>query len=107
MQTPSWFHNSIFPLFLIVVCPPAAFLMWTINADYHGSNTQFFHNQLQKAGVKPNAAAKVIINGIQKGKTRIFISDGRAHDILARIMPGSVEIVIRFMMKKLLKIKIR
>lgn len=47
MTTPSWFHNSIFPLFLIVVCPPVAFLMWTINADYQGSVLIFWQEMME------------------------------------------------------------
>lgn len=47
MTTPSWFRNSIFPLFLIVVCPPAAFLMWTINSDYQGSVLVFWQDIVQ------------------------------------------------------------
>jgi NAD(P)-dependent dehydrogenase (short-subunit alcohol dehydrogenase family) len=78
----------------------------TINADYLGGNTDLFHKQLQNKGTKPAEAAKIILNGIQKGKVRIFISDGRYHDILMRIIPSNVGGVLRFFMK-LLKIKIR
>ena len=38
------FHNSIFPLFLILVCPPTAMLMWYINVDMQGSVLEFWNN---------------------------------------------------------------
>ena len=37
------FHDSIFPLFLILVCPPTAMLMWYINVDMQGSLLEFWH----------------------------------------------------------------
>ena len=37
-----WFHHSLFPLFLIVVCPLTALLMWVINVDYGGSLLHFW-----------------------------------------------------------------
>lgn len=58
----------------------------TINADYHNDNTESFHKGLQK-GTQPSEAAAIILKGILKDKGRIFISDGRMQDWLARILP--------------------
>ena len=77
----------------------------TLNADYHNSGTQKFHEQLQK-GVKPADAARIILKGVQKNTGRIFISDGQAQDIIARLLPTANVDVIRLFMK-LKKVKIR
>jgi 7-dehydrocholesterol reductase len=38
----SWFRSTIFPLFLITVCPPTTVLLWIITVGYGGSLTRFF-----------------------------------------------------------------
>lgn len=70
----------------------------TLNADYHGKNTQKFHKELQR-GTQPDKAAQIILRGIRKKRDRIFISDGRQHDILARLLPTSSTKVIKMIMK--------
>ena len=70
----------------------------TLNADYHDSNTQRFHDELQK-GVKPRDAARIILEGVRKNKARIMISDGWAQDVLARLLPTNYVSVVRLIMK--------
>ena len=70
----------------------------TLNADHHNSSTQRFHEDLQK-GTKPRDAARIILKGIQNNTPRIMISDGWAHDLLARLSPAANVHVIRAMMK--------
>lgn len=77
----------------------------TLNADYHNSSTQRFHEDLQR-GVKPRDAARIILKGVQNNKARIMISDGWAHDLLARLSPANNVHVIRWTMK-LRKIEVR
>lgn len=69
------------------------------NADRQGSNSDFFHEMLQKRGASPEEAAKRILDGILKNKPRIFISDGQAHDLLARLMPEDSGSVVSGIMK--------
>jgi hypothetical protein len=54
---------------------------------------------LQEKGASPAEAAKIILKGIRKNKSRIFISDGRAQDIIARLFPSSLHKIIGLMMK--------
>jgi hypothetical protein len=54
---------------------------------------------LQERGAKPQKAAEIILNGILKKKARIFISDGRIQDIIARLFPSSIHLVIRMLLK--------
>jgi hypothetical protein len=68
-----------------------------LNAAYHGSSTQKFHEELQR-GVKPRDAAVTILTGIQKNKARIMISDGGSHDRLARLLPASYVGIVRLLM---------
>lgn len=44
MRKTHWFHHSFFPLFLIIVCPFTALLMWHINTANHGSMTAFIQS---------------------------------------------------------------
>lgn len=80
------------------VHPGAVATNITLNADYHGSSTQKFHEQLQ-AGTSPQKAAAIICDGMLKNRSRIFISDGRLQDWLARIIPSHYDKVIRLVMK--------
>lgn len=70
------------------VHPGAVATNITLNADYHGERTESFHKALQK-GTPPDKAAQKILKGIRRNKGRIFISDGRAQDVLARLFPTS------------------
>jgi NAD(P)-dependent dehydrogenase (short-subunit alcohol dehydrogenase family) len=70
----------------------------TLNADYHNSGTQRFHRMLQK-GTPPAEAAQIILRGVKRRTGRIFISDGRAQDILARLLPSTYLYLVRWMMK--------
>lgn len=80
------------------VHPGAVATNITLNADYHGSSTQKFHEQLQ-AGTPPQEAAKIICDGILKNRSRIFISDGRLQDWMARLIPTQYDKIIRLIMK--------
>lgn len=71
----------------------------SLNAPHQGPRTQQFHELLQKKGVSPQHAAGVILKGILRNKSRIFISDGRAQDLIARLMPGSVHHLIKLLMR--------
>lgn len=80
------------------VHPGAVATNITLNADYHNSSTQNFHRMLQK-GTLPERAAAIILHGIQKNIGRIFISDGRAQDVLARLFPSSYMRVVALLMR--------
>ena len=80
------------------VHPGAVATNITLNADYHGSGTQKFHEQLQN-GTPPQEAARIIVDGIQKKRARIFISDGRIQDVVARVMPTLYLKLIKPIMK--------
>lgn len=82
------------------VHPGAVATNITLNADYHNSSTAHFHAQLQR-GTPPAKAAQIILTGIQRNRGRIFISDGRAQDILARLLPTSYISVLRLIMRAL------
>lgn len=85
-------------LSLHTVHPGAVATNITLNADHHNSSTKHFHAELQK-GVQPLDAAKIILRGVQKNVGRIFISDGRAQDILARLMPSAYVHVVQWLMR--------
>ena len=87
------------------VHPGAVATNITLNADYHGSSTQKFHDQLQ-AGTSPQRAAQLILKGIRKNTGRIFISDGKVQDILARLLPNGYVWVVKQALK-LKKVEIR
>ena len=42
-RVPTWVHNTFVPLFLLTVCPPAAFVFWYINTSLGGSFMAFWH----------------------------------------------------------------
>ncbi len=81
------------------VHPGAVATNISLNAEYQGEKTRNFHELLQRRGVKPEKAAEVILKGIRKKKSRIFISDGRIQDIIARLFPSGIHHVIRMVMK--------
>lgn len=87
------------------VHPGAVATNITLNADYHGSSTQKFHDQLQ-AGTSPQRAAQLILKGIRKNTGRIFISDGKVQDMLARALPNGYVSVVKLALK-LKKVEIR
>lgn len=70
----------------------------TLHSDYQNGGNEKFHQHLQN-GASPASAANTILNGVIKNKGRIFISDGRLHDLLARFIPDYSHHVIRLMMK--------
>lgn len=70
----------------------------TLNADYHNSGAERFHRMLQQ-GTPPAKAAQIILRGVQRNIGRIFISDGRAQDILARLLPDAYLRVVRWTMR--------
>lgn len=80
------------------VHPGAVATNITLNADYHGSSTQKFHEQLQ-AGTPPQKAAEIICDGILKNSPRIFISDGRLQDWMARLIPTQYDKIVKLIMK--------
>jgi NAD(P)-dependent dehydrogenase (short-subunit alcohol dehydrogenase family) len=80
------------------VHPGAVATNITINADHHNTSTQKFHEELQR-GTQPADAAKIILRGVQKNVGRIFISDGRVQDILARLFPTGSMYIIKFLMR--------
>lgn len=82
------------------VHPGAVATNITLNADYHNSSTKHFHAQLQR-GTPPAKAAQIILRGVVRNQGRIFISDGRAQDILARLLPTSYVSVVRVIMRLL------
>ena len=48
-RVPSWIHNSLVPLFLLVVCPPTVFVFWHINTSLGGSFMAFW-NEVHQFG---------------------------------------------------------
>lgn len=80
------------------VHPGAVATNITLNADYHNSGTERFHRMLQQ-GTSAARAAEIILRGVQRGTGRIFISDGRAQDLLARLLPDAYIAVVRWMMR--------
>jgi len=81
------------------VHPGAVATNITLNADYHNSSTQRFHRMLQK-GTPAATAAQIILRGVQRNTGRIFISDGRAQDLLARLLPNAYLHVVRWIMRQ-------
>ena len=71
----------------------------TLHADYQDASSQKFHDMLQK-GTSPAKAAQIILAGVLKNKGRIFISDGRAQDVLARLLPTQYPRVVRAVMRQ-------
>jgi NAD(P)-dependent dehydrogenase (short-subunit alcohol dehydrogenase family) len=90
--------RGIHNLTLHTVHPGAVATNITLNADHHNSSTKHFHAELQK-GTQPSVAANIILRGVQKNVGRIFISDGRVQDILARLMPSAYVGVVRWLMR--------
>jgi len=83
-----WFHHSLFPLFLIVVCPLTALLMWVINVDNGGSVVAFW-NQIMQQGfftVMHNMWAPVYM-GTTMGWKLIGVF-ALTQLILMRVVPG-------------------
>jgi len=80
------------------VHPGAVATNITLNADHHNSGTQQFHEDLQR-GTQPADAANIILRGVQKNVGRIFISDGRAQDILARLLPTASVYIVKIIMR--------
>lgn len=70
----------------------------TLHADYQDGSSQRFHEILQK-GTSPAKAARIILDGVARNRGRIFISDGRAQDLLARLLPTSYVHVVRAVMQ--------
>lgn len=71
----------------------------TLHADYQDTSSQKFHEMLQK-GTSAADAAQIILKGVRKGRGRIFISDGQAQDVLARLLPTGYTHVLRAVMKQ-------
>lgn len=42
LRLPAWFHNTLVPLFLLTICPPAVFVFWYINTTLGGSFETFW-----------------------------------------------------------------
>lgn len=80
------------------VHPGAVATNITLNADYHGDSTETFHKMLQKGTPAPKAA-QIILKGIQRNTGRIFISDGRIQDFIARLFPSGYVHIVRLAMK--------
>lgn len=80
------------------VHPGAVATNITLNADYHNTSTQHFHAQLQR-GTPVAKAAQIILRGVRRNQGRIFISDGRAQDILARLLPNAYLGVVKLIMR--------
>lgn len=80
------------------VHPGAVATNITLNADYHGSSTQKFHEQLQR-GTPPAKAAEIILRGIERNTPRIMISDGAVQDWLARLFPSHYMGLVRLIMR--------
>lgn len=70
----------------------------TLHADYQGDGSQKFHEALQR-GTSADDAARIILEGVRKRRGRIFISDGRAQDLLARLLPEHYLPVVRAVMR--------
>lgn len=88
-------HNLTFH----TVHPGAVATNITRNADYQGPNSDHFHKALQTRGATPEKAADTILRGIANGTGRIFIADGRAQDLLARLVPTQVPRLLKLYMK--------
>lgn len=43
LRVPAWVHNTLVPLFLLTICPPAVFVFWYINTALQGSFMAFWH----------------------------------------------------------------
>lgn len=71
----------------------------TLNADYQNSSSRRFHEDLQR-GTPPAKAAQIILRGVTRNRGRIFISDGRAHDVLTRLAPSGYVRVVQALMRK-------
>ncbi|UNX55607.1 SDR family NAD(P)-dependent oxidoreductase [Georgenia sp. TF02-10] len=71
----------------------------TVNSDYQTETSMKFHENLQK-GISAADAAKVILKGVQKNKGRIVISDGKVHDLLARILPTANTHIVRLELRR-------
>jgi short-subunit dehydrogenase len=81
------------------VHPGAVATNISLNAQYQGDRSRNFHKILQKRGVTPQHAARKILKGIKNKKSRIFISDGVYQDIVARLFPSSLHIIVKFVLK--------
>lgn len=81
------------------VHPGAVATNITLNADYHNDSTQKFHRMLQK-GTDRHEAAAIILKGIRTRRARIMISDGRAQDILTRLLPTACIKVVGWLMRR-------
>ncbi|ROO31412.1 SDR family NAD(P)-dependent oxidoreductase [Salinisphaera japonica] len=81
------------------VHPGAVATNITLNADYHNDSTQAFHRMLQK-GTDRHEAAAIILKGMKKNRARIMISDGRAQDILTRLLPTACIKVVGWLMRR-------
>lgn len=80
------------------VHPGAVATNITLNSDYHGDSTESFHKALQK-GTPPCKAAEIILKGIERNTGRIFISDGRLQDLLARLLPTRYVSILKLVFK--------
>lgn len=82
------FHHTVFPLFLIIVCPSTALLMWTINVDDQGSLIQFWDHLRQQGFFSVMAAmwAPVYL-GTSMGWKIIGVF-AAVQLILMRVVPG-------------------
>ncbi len=81
------------------VHPGAVATNISLNAQYQGDRSRNFHKILQKRGVTPQHAARKILKGIKNKRSRIFISDGVYQDIVARLFPSSLHIIVKFVLK--------
>lgn len=70
----------------------------TLHADYQDSSSPRFHEMLQQ-GTPPAKAARIILDGVLRNRARIFISDGRAQDLLTRVLPTANVHVVRAIMR--------
>lgn len=70
----------------------------TLHADYQDSSSQQFHEMLQR-GTSPARAARIILDGVIRNRGRIFISEGRVQDLLARVLPTANTAVVRAIMR--------
>lgn len=70
----------------------------TLHADYQDSASQKFHERLQR-GTSAAQAARIILDGVKRNTGRIFISDGRFHDVLTRLLPTANTHIVRAVMR--------
>ncbi len=42
IRVPKWMHDTVVPLFFLLLCPPTVFVFWYINVALHGSFQHFF-----------------------------------------------------------------